>query len=84
MGAVRDFVLGASAKGGELVLENQYQKAGDALRGQAAILAKELAAKRSENKSVKTKSRPPSDKAVARNMGRGKPKTLSNTADGLA
>jgi len=83
MGAVRDFVLGASGKGGELVLENKYQKAGDALRGQAAILAKELAAKRSENKAVKTKSKPPSDKAVARNMGRGKPKALSNTADGL-
>lgn len=83
MGAVRDFVLGASGKAGELVLENKYTKAGDALRGQATVLARELAAKRSENKSVRTKSRPPSDKAVARNMGRGKPNTLSDTADGL-
>lgn len=32
---------------------------------------------------MKTKSKPPSDKAVARNMGRGKPKALSDTADGL-
>lgn len=83
MGSVKEFVLGATGKGSELALENAYTKAGDALRDQATTLARDLAAKRSENNAVKTRSRPPSDESIARNMSKGKPKAISDAADGF-
>lgn len=46
-------------------------------------MARKLTTKGSENKSVRTKNRSPSGKVAVRDIGRGKPNTLSDTANGL-